>query len=276
MRTHIHPHKTTRTRSLRVVQISDFHLFANTEDRLLGVETYAALQGVIADIQTHAGEIDLVLATGDISQDGSKQSYEHAQQLVQRLAAPTLFLPGNHDSLDTMQSVLGAQMPAVTDIEGWRIVALDTHVAGTDEGFLAESQLALLAEAAQTEQRVLVAMHHNPVPMGSAWLDPMMIANTHRLLALCEAHPQIEALVWGHVHQAMDTVLAVGAERRRVRLLACPATCLQFAPQTAQFGVDTVDPGYRLLDLPTEGALKTELVRVSGLGIQPDLSSRGY
>lgn len=261
---------------LRIVQLSDFHLFDNPQGQLLGVNTYEALQGVVEHARQQAGPIDLVLATGDISQDGSAQSYQHAQTLLQPLQAPMVFLPGNHDDLAAMRSVLGSQMAAITDRSDWRIVALDSHVAGSDEGFLGEDQLALLEQAAQTERWVLVAMHHNPVPMGSAWLDPMMIANANELLALCERQEQIRGLLWGHVHQEMDTVQVLGPQRRQLQLMACPATCLQFGPRSQQFALDNIDPGYRILDLQPNGQIQTRLQRVAGLNIEPDLSSRGY
>lgn len=276
MCTQITPPPIDQDRPARIVQLSDFHLFEDTAGTLLGVNTHAALEGVLTHIRAEAGPIDLVLATGDISQDGTSQSYTHAQQLLQQLPCPVVFSPGNHDDLTVMREVLGAQMPTVTDLAAWRVISLDSHVAGSDEGFLAECQFELLRAAARTQQWVLVSMHHNPVPMGSAWLDPMMIANAPRLLSLCEAHENVQGLLWGHVHQEMDTVLALGAQRRRLRLLACPATCLQFGPRSAEFALDAVDPGYRVLDLYPDGSLQTAIVRVPGLEIMPDLSSRGY
>jgi len=276
MRTQITLPPIEQDRPARIVQLSDFHLFEDTAGTLLGVNTHDALEGVLAHIRSQPERIDLVLATGDISQDGTAQSYRHAQQLLQQLSCPVIFSPGNHDDLAAMREVLGAQMPTVADLASWRVVSLDSHVAGSDEGFLAEDQFALLSAAAHTQQWVLVSMHHNPVPMGSAWLDPMMIANAPRLLSLCEEHDNVQGLLWGHVHQEMDTVQALGAERRQLRLLACPATCLQFGPRSATFALDTVDPGYRVLDLYPDGSMHTSVVRVPGLEITPDLSSRGY
>src|SRR5690625_5208287 len=81
---------------------------------------------------------------------------------------------------------------------------------------------------------------------------------------------------WGHVHQAVDTVLAVGQPRHQVRLMASPATCFQFAPASAQFALDPVDPAYRIIELAPDGSLTTQLQRVPDLGFSPDPASTGY
>lgn len=59
-------------------------------------------------------------------------------------------------------------------------------------------------------------------------------------------------------------------------MLAAPATCVQFRPRSAAFCIDTVEPGYRWLELHDDGQIVTEVVRVAGLDIQPDINSSGY
>jgi len=260
----------------QILQISDFHLFDDPEKELLGVNTFSALEGVIAHIRAQEFSFDLVVDSGDISQDGTPQSYEHAQQLLAQLGVPVLYLPGNHDHLPAMQQVLAEQMGSVYELGDWQIVALDTHVPGTNQGYLNDEQLQILEQAVTQGPHQLVALHHNPLPIGSAWLDPMMIANATRLLKLCEEEPSIRGLIWGHVRQEMDTVWALGPERRQLRLLACPATCLQFAPRSQQFGLDTQAPGYRVIDLGPDGSIGTQVIRVPNLSITPHLNSGGY
>ena len=54
-----------------VVQLSDSHLFANADGRLLGMKTDDSLQQVMRAVATEQPNIDLLLCSGDISQDGS-------------------------------------------------------------------------------------------------------------------------------------------------------------------------------------------------------------
>lgn len=269
---------------LRIIQISDPHLFAQRGHRLLNVDTDASLSAVVQHIRTHEKSVDILLATGDIAQDGEPAAYERFLQLARPIAPLMLALPGNHDMREPFHGAFGEHAMPITDAGGWRLVLLDSSIADSNAGHLAQDQLDLLQQAATTagERNVLVAVHHNPVPVGSRWLDTMLIDNGHALLALIETLPQVRGVVWGHVHQAFDSVYSFGhalessAARRQIRLLATPATSVQFQPLSDGFAVDTIDPGYRWLDLHDNGDIDTGIVRVSGLGLEPDAASKGY
>src|SRR5690625_2690223 len=110
-----------------------------------------------------------MLITGDISQDSSQKSYETFLEITKSLECKIMILPGNHDT----PKILCEQFPNATipviDIGTWRVVMLDSTVAGSNAGFLAAQQLEILNEAAASaaRQHILVAVHHNPVPIGS-------------------------------------------------------------------------------------------------------------
>jgi Icc protein len=87
--------------------------------------------------------------------------------------------------------------------------------------------------------------------MGSRWLDQVGLENSDELFAVLDRHPQVRALLWGHVHQELDTW------RGQVRLLATPSTCAQFKPHADGFAIDERPPGYRWLHLREDGTLDT-------------------
>jgi 3',5'-cyclic-AMP phosphodiesterase len=99
----------------------------------------------------------------------------------------------------------------------------------------------------------MICVHHHPVSMGSRWLDAVGIDNAEALFEVLDAHAQVRAIVWGHVHQCFD------ARRRGVRLLATPSTSAQFLPQADNFAVDARPPAYRRLTLHEDGTLDTEV-----------------
>ena len=78
------------------------------------------------------------------------------------------------------------------------------------------------------------------------------VFNAEALFEVLDAHAQVRAIVWGHVHQCFD------ARRRGVRLLATPSTSAQFLPQADNFAVDARPPAYRRLTLHEDGTLDTE------------------
>ena len=260
--------------SVLLVQLSDSHLFAEADGRLLGMDTCDSLQRVIALVEQEQPRIDLVLATGDLSQDGSLASYQRFRQLTDSLAPQVRWFPGNHDEPAAMQAACAgtALLDSVLDIGQWRIILLDSSIVGAVPGYFAEEQLSLLDQALDSAgaRHVLVSFHHHPVSIGCRWMEPIGIRNPQALFARLAGRSQFQALLWGHVHQEFDQQL------HGMRLLASPSTCVQFAPGSEDFQVDHEAPGYRWLRLHDDGRLDTGVSRVTGIDFEIDYSVKGY
>lgn len=273
----------THTQPILLAHLTDMHLFAHPGASLLGVDTEASFRGVLRHLIDSGDAPDLVLATGDLSQDGRRESYARFLDMVSPLSAPVHVLPGNHDVRAPFYDMLAAQAEPVVDRGAWRIILLDSTLPDEEGGWLASDQLALLRAAGQVEdgRHVLVAMHHNPVPMGSDWLDPMGIGNAAELFTTLDTLPRVRALLWGHVHQVGDSqhVFDQSPDRAPLRMLSSPSTCFQFTPFSTHFSIDTAAPGYRWITLHPDGRLDTHVVRVTSLAPGPDhpsCSSTGY
>ena len=91
-----------------------------------------------------------------------------------------------------------------------------------------EVELARLDEALATAgtRHCMVCLHHHPVPMSSRWLDRVGLTNAAEFLHAIDAHRNVRAIVWGHVHQSYDGL------RKGVRLLATPGGILRPAAWT--------------------------------------------
>ncbi|MCQ4322431.1 3',5'-cyclic-AMP phosphodiesterase [Stutzerimonas stutzeri] len=265
---------TVENDSVLLVQLTDSHLFAESGGQLLGMDTAESLQRVVDLVLQEQPRIDLMLATGDLSQDGSLASYKRFRQLSERIDAPARWCPGNHDELTSMQeAVRGSEMMMpVLDIGAWRVVMLDTLVPGAVFGMLRDDQLDLLERTLlqSPERPHLVCLHHHPVSIGSRWMDSIGLHNPEALFEVLDRFSCVKALLWGHIHQAFDS------ERRGVRLLATPSTGVQFAPGSEDFQVDTRAPGYRWLRLHADGKLETGVSRVLGTDFVVDYSVKGY
>ncbi|MET1077512.1 MAG: 3',5'-cyclic-AMP phosphodiesterase [Pseudomonas sp.] len=257
-----------------LVQLSDSHLFAAADGRLLGMDTQDSLQRVIERVLEEQPKVDLMLASGDLSQDGSLASYERFRSLTAAIPAPARWFPGNHDELPAMQAACAGSdlLEPVIDLGGWRIVLLDSSIPGAVPGHLAEAQLQLLEQALSTapERHHLICFHHHPVSIGCRWMAPIGLRNPDALFAVLDRFPQVRALLWGHIHQEFDQ------QRQGVRLLASPSTCVQFAPGSEEFQVDTESPGYRWLRLHADGRLETGVSRVTGIHFDVDYTIKGY
>lgn len=260
--------------SVLLVQLSDSHLFAEADGTLLGMNTRDSLEKVVDVVLTEQSDIDFILATGDISQDGSVESYEAFRDLSARIAAPVRWFPGNHDELPQMEQVAehGKLMQPILDIGEWRVTLLDSAVPGSVPGFLEAAQLELLERSLSEapDRHHLVSLHHHPVSIGCEWMEPIGLRNAEALFSVLDKYPHVRAVLWGHVHQEFDQM------RKGVRLLASPSTCIQFAPGSVDFKLDTAAPGYRWLRLHADGQLETAVSRVVGMTFEADYGGTGY
>ncbi len=260
---------------LRIVQFTDMHLYADTHRDLLGVPTEQSFLDTVLQARRDHWPVDMVLATGDLVHDHDPVGYRRLRMHLAALAAPVYCLPGNHDDPALMRVHLcdaSVQVSKSVDRGVWRIVLLDSTVPGSDGGHLAATELAKLEEllSSAADRHVLVCLHHNPVPVGSPWLDTMMVDNAAEFFAVLDRHPAVRAVLWGHVHQAYDQV------RNGVRLLASPSTCIQFQPQSKGFALDEAPPGYRWLELHDSGAIETGVERLANYTATLDRNSGGY
>jgi Icc protein len=260
---------------LRLLQFTDTHLFADAAGALLGINTEQSLQAVLDLARQRHWPPDLVLTTGDLVHDGSVQAYARFLRHFSDLGAPVYSLPGNHDAAATLYARL--QQPSVQAIHhvlcaGWQFCLLDTSVPGSEGGHLAASELQRLDAqlTAHPDHHALVCLHHQPVPVGSPWLDTMAVDNAAELFAVLDRHPQVRGLLWGHVHQDFHQL------RNGVHLIASPSTCIQFAPDSTDFALDDAPPGYRWLELQADGRIDTGVERLAEMPAGLERASQGY
>ena len=261
---------------IKVLQITDTHLFKGKNETLLGVNTWSGYQAVLDEVIASQQHYDLIIATGDLSQDHSVEAYQHFAQGIQRLPAPCVWLPGNHDFQPAMYDTLAkagiSQSKHVLLGNRWQMLLLDSQVYGVPHGMLSEFQLEWLekALAAYPDRDTVILLHHHPVASGCSWLDQHSLRNSHQLDMILQKYPRAATLLCGHIHQEMDEIW----QGRRV--LATPSTCVQFKPHCSGFTIDSVAPGWRWLTLGADGQLATQVCRLNTREFLPDMESEGY
>lgn len=266
--------------TVRILQITDTHLFANVDDTLLGINTYRSYHAVLDAIKQQGLSIDLIVATGDLVQDQSFAAYQHFADGIARLPSPCVWLPGNHDYQPAMidalnqAGILSAKQVLIG--EHWQLLLLDSQIQGVPHGELSDCQLDWLTRCLESykERDTAILLHHHPMPSGCTWLDQHSLRNSHQLAERVKDHPQIKMMLCGHIHQEMDEMW------NGIRLLATPSTCIQFRPHCTNFSLDTVSPGWRYLELSLSAQGKrnidTQVHRLVGKDFCPDLDADGY
>jgi Icc protein len=266
---------TAQHRPLHIVQITDTHLYADTEGCLLGLNTQTSFEHTLALLQAHHWPADLILATGDLVHDGSAKGYQRLHERMAELAVPVYCIPGNHDEVDGLKRALNGDKvsyEASAEYGPWAFVFLDSTKPNSESGRLSDPQLAHLQHSLERfrQHHVLLCLHHQPVPVGSTWIDTMLLENTDDFFTILDRSPQVKGVVWGHVHQDFDSL------RNGVRLMACPSTCIQFKPHGETFGIDSLTPGYRWLTLHPDGRIESGVQRLQHYPQKLDLRAQGY
>lgn len=219
-----------------VLQISDTHLVRPGQLVSGRLNTAASLEALVASVAADParfGAIDAVLMTGDLSDDGSAESYALFKSLVAPIDAPLYVIPGNHDLRAPMRAAFADQggMPASGKLN-WHerlgdidLIGLDTLIEGAGGGEIDAATLDFLEQAlsASGTRPVLLALHHPPFHSGIAFMDRIGLSGIDALASVLSRFEADIRVVCGHIHSTM--VASVGGKTA----LSAPSPCSTFA-----------------------------------------------
>lgn len=259
----------------RILQISDPHLMADVSKTLLGVNTQESLEAVLNLITQKPIPADLILLTGDLSQDAHEAAYRRLASMMERFHVPMYCIPGNHDHVGLMDSIFplgGISTQRHVVLKSWQLIMLNSQKPGEVGGHLDASQLSHLVHCLEKfpEHEAVVVFHHHITPIGSAWLDNLGVDNPDDFWAIAKRFPKIRCVVTGHVHQASEHIV------HGIPCYTVPSTCIQFKRHQDHFGIEKLPPGCRLITLYPNGFFETEVFRVSEYVGFFDENATGY
>ncbi len=251
---------------LVIVQFSDSHLFADTNGLHHGSNVYQHLQQVLADIAV-LKDVDVIIFTGDLSQDHSERSYQNFVDAVQqtKLAAPVYFLAGNHDEPTLLTKYLTSPVfcaEKTVSTQTWQIHLLNSKSA-TPAGFVSKEQLSKLTADIDKNKFQLLMMHHHPVDVGY-FIDRHGLTNQAEFWQgvdkLQQAKVEIKAIACGHVHSANFLPKLTSQPLQSVDVYTCPATSIAFDPTKATVSSLNLGPSYRIFYLHCNGTIDSKIV----------------
>lgn len=268
----------TSAEVFKFIQVTDPHLFREENSELLGVKTYQSFVQVLDEIKEQDFDYDFVLATGDLVQDNSDEGYLLFCEQVKRLDKTVFWIPGNHDFQPKMFAILNqnqGNLNAKKHIvlgKYWQILMLDSQVFGVPHGELSQYQIDWLVSKLKDnpERYTLIVLHHHILPTNSAWLDQHNLRNAHELAYALSPFDKVKGILHGHIHQEVD------AEWNGYRVMATPATCIQFKPHNNTFALDCAQPGWREIELYADGRIETRVKRIQKAQFLPNMNEEGY
>lgn len=248
------------TDRLSILHLSDTHLYGDGRLHYGIVDTLGALDRVLARAAT-LGAVDVVVASGDLSDDGSAASYrllaERLEPWAAERGARVAYAMGNHDLPGGFEDVLGPR-EAVADVGGFRIVTLDSTVAAAGWGRVDAAALDRLRQALATpsEHGTVVVLHHPPVPPTTGLFETLRLVDPEPLIDVCSAG-DVRLILAGHYHHALVTA----AGPRGIPVVVAPAvanTTDVLWPAPRERAVR--GSGFAVIQLPVAGDVRVHLV----------------
>ena len=202
-----------------LLHLSDTHLLGGGS-RLYGtVDAASHLRELLAELEGSRGRPEAIIFTGDLADKGEPDAYERLRAMVEpvaaRLGAQVIWVMGNHDDRGAFRSGLFAEQPStrpvdrVYDVNGLRVITLDSTVPGHHYGEVTGAQLDWLAEelATPAPHGTILAMHHPPLP---SVLDLAVAVELREQSGLAEVllGSDVRSIIAGHLHYSSTGTFA--------------------------------------------------------------------
>jgi len=202
-----------------LLHISDTH-FVGDDDRLYDIiDSDRNLAQLFEGLEGSSIAPEAIILTGDLADTGRPDAYVRLRAAVEaaaeRLGSEVIWVMGNHDDrrefrrglLDgdpTLESV-----DRVHDVNGLRIVALDSTVPGQHYGELDDAQLAWLADvlAEPAPHGTLLALHHPPLPSPLGLIGLVELRDQQRLADVVRG-TDVRGILGGHLHYSTTSTFA--------------------------------------------------------------------
>jgi 3',5'-cyclic-AMP phosphodiesterase len=202
-----------------LLHLSDTHLLAG-DARLYGrVDSGAHLRELFEQIEDSEGRPEAIIFTGDLADRGEAGAYERLREIVEpaaaRLGADVIWVMGNHDERAAFRSHLLGEVATtrpvdrVYNVNGLRVITLDSSVPGHHFGEVTPSQLDWLAEelSISAPHGTVLAMHHPPLP---SVLDLAVLVELRDQASLAEVlyGSDVRTILAGHLHYSSTGTFA--------------------------------------------------------------------
>ena len=225
-----------------IAQITDFHVRTHGAGNAFGIDNNANLSAAVAMLNDLDPAPDLVIGTGDLTNRGRREEYRALRDLLAPLDSPIYLIPGNHDSAPGLRETFSDHeylasndhfLSYVVDRYPLRLIGFDSTLPDAHNGAVCSKRLAWLRSRLEEapERPTLLFMHHPPVKTGIWWMDGIgLVEGITELRDLLNAHPQVQRIVCGHLHRAVQANLG------RTPVSVCPSTsyqvCLDTRPES--------------------------------------------
>lgn len=234
---------------LAIAHISDVHLLAGGRRQYGAIDTERGLSAALDRVARLDPPPRALVFTGDLADRAEPDAYARLSDLVgpvaARLGAQVVWVIGNHDEREPFARELrglsdDGPQDQVVEVDGVRIIALDTTVPGYHHGEISPGQLAWLGETLSTpaEHGTILAMHHPPIPVPTVEPAAIIELLDQDRLAEVIAGTDVRQILGGHFHYSSHSTFA------GIPVSVASATCYATDPAPLDRLISGVD-GHR-------------------------------
>lgn len=201
-----------------IAHISDTHFLADKRALYGAVDTDSNLALALEQLERSGANPEAIVITGDLADLAEPDAYVRLkaqfEPVAERLGAKIIWVMGNHDERPEFSSAFfGAEsvepQDRVYDINGLRIIALDSSVPGYHHGDLTDDQLAWLKKelATPAPEGTLLALHHPPIPTPIEIMAIIELQHQDKFAEVVRG-TDVRGILAGHLHYSTSGTFA--------------------------------------------------------------------
>jgi len=146
---------------------------------------------------------DVVVCTGDLTNEGYRQEYKNWLAYRDRIQAPVLTVTGNHDARNVgylhFEELIGPRH-WTTDVKGVRIVGADSSEPDINEGQIGRERYPWLREQFAVDADLKIfAVHHHLIPIPGTGRERSTVMDAGDLLEVLITSG-VNIVLSGHKH----------------------------------------------------------------------------
>lgn len=245
---------------MKFVQITDSHLLEGGNVKLHNIPINEIHVKIFSEIKKIETEIEFILVTGDISENGSDESYLNAREIFSSLNIPIYWIAGNHDNLKAIHlfnNQTNIRSEKSFTVNGIHFVLLNSVALSSDgknrsSGVLSSKELDFLKMELEQNvtKQIVVALHHPPIKSGT-WKDDRMLENAEEFLEAINQFSNVKLVLYGHQHQANETTIG------ETKFYSPPAASFQF-DKNIKWGFDNLPSGFGVISINTFNTIECQ------------------
>lgn len=244
---------------LKIIQITDIHMLANKAATIYGINIYLSLKKIIEAIR-FIEDIDCIIITGDIANDGEYNAYITVDELFKHFDLPIFWLQGNHDFSEVMLQVstkIKIKANKSFKIGTTKFILLQTVMRDEDNlsvnkgrGYLFNYEMSFLKRELEVNNfdQCVIAMHHPPI-LSNTWTDRRILDNRIEFIDLIEQYSKVRLVLYGHQHIAQRT------EINGITFISAPPVSYHYNPNGPLFSLLDNKQGFGIIEINNDGKL---------------------